>query len=87
MAALPSDIEVLDRRSDEGDWDFQALVPVPGEKIALDLRIHDESDYRPVDPAAIVAQLRRQLAFDNYRPLVDQVRERAKTPVTLGFFQ
>jgi hypothetical protein len=86
MAELPADIEIVDTRTDQGDWRFTALVPFPDEVIPLDLRIHEESEYLPFDADAIVRQLRSQWLIDNYRPVIDQVRERASEPVVLGFF-
>jgi hypothetical protein len=86
IAQLPADIEIVDTRTDQGDWRFQALVPFPDEALTLDLRIHDDSDYLPFDSEVIVSQLRKQCLIDNERPVIDQVRERATAPVVLGFF-
>ena len=83
MAELP-EIQVVDR-SDVADWRYQARVFFPDETITLELR--RGGDLRPTDPAVIEAQLRRQILLDNYRPLIDQVRERSREPITLGFFQ
>ena len=59
----------------------------PDEVIVLDLRVHEESDYLPLDAGMIVRQLRSQWLIANWRPVIDQVRERSSEPVILGFFQ
>lgn len=83
MAELP-EIQIVDR-SDVADWRYQARVCFPGETITFELR--RGGDLRPTDPAVIEAQLRSQMFFDNYRPLIDQVQERSRQPVTLCFYQ
>jgi hypothetical protein len=86
MAELPADIEIVDTRTDEGDWRFGADVSFPSETIRLDLRIHEDSDYLPFDDAVILSQLRKQWAIANDEPVIDQVRDRAGEPIILGFF-
>jgi hypothetical protein len=72
MAGLPL-VEIEDRRQYGGDWDFRALLRFQNETVAIDL--DPGGELRPIGPPTIADTLRRQWLLDNYRPVIEQVRE------------
>jgi hypothetical protein len=87
MAQLP-EMVIDDERRDAGEWHYRARLLFPNDvEIPLDLRLHPDSELAPRDVASIEAQLRRQRIIDNYRPVLDQVREWEGEQICLGFFR
>lgn len=92
----------LENMCDPSEWCCLAHFQLPGETVTLDLRLWAESELRPMPPLdrddpewskqdaawreLVERTLRGQMLIDNYRPLRDQLRERAGEPILLGFF-
>jgi hypothetical protein len=92
----------LEDMCDPFDWPCLAHFRLPGETVTLDLRLWAESELRPMpsldrdDPDwskqdaewrdLVERTLRGQMLIDSYRPLRDQLRERARESICLGFF-
>ncbi len=100
MADFPA--AQIENMCDPFDWRCLARFQLPGETITLDLRLSAESELRPMPPLdrddpewsrqdaewreLVERTLRGQMLIDSYRPLRDQLSERASEPIRLVFF-